>query len=274
MRAFAPSSSTCSPATGRSSTCCSSRERPTRNTNCSSTSPRWRVRSRAVVCRARCSTTCCTRGCPKRAPMDSSGRGRWCATWPWRQKTNCARPSPRATRLVVRCDGCSICAARGCRERTRSPLIGAFYFMDRAKYAALASAAADDIAGWPVLSGPRIIVKGSPLDHPHLHAAIEAHGAVVVAEDDWWGSRAVGRDIAEDGDPVEAIFDKYFLDAPSPRVFPPSAADEWFIETIGAAPAGTGVVFYLPPEDDILGWGLSTAPRRTRSPGDTASARA
>ena len=68
--------------------------------------------------------------------------------------------------------------------------------------------------------GPRILIKGSPLDSPDFCAAIEAHGAIVVAEDDWWGSRAAGRDIDATIDPMRAIFEKYYFDAPSPRVFP------------------------------------------------------
>ena len=96
-----------------------------------------------------------------------------------------------------------------------------------------------------------MLVKGAPLGHPHLHAAVESHGLVVSAEDDWWGSRAAGGDIAADGDPVAAIFEKYFLDAPSPRVFPPAAADAWFLDALASV---SGVVFSLPPEDDVCGW--------------------
>lgn len=131
------------------------------------------------------------------------------------------------------------------------PLIGAFHFMGRREYAALASEAAQELSKRPVISGPRVMVKGSPLDHPFLHQAIESHGAIVAAEDDWWGSRAPGEDIRTDGDLWQAIFEKYYLDAPSPRVFPPAVADEWFSATACSA---EGVVFYIPPEDDVVGW--------------------
>jgi benzoyl-CoA reductase/2-hydroxyglutaryl-CoA dehydratase subunit BcrC/BadD/HgdB len=130
-------------------------------------------------------------------------------------------------------------------------LIGAFYFMDRREYAALASAAAEELSHRPLIPGPRVMVKGTPLDHPFLHQAIEAHDAIVVAEDDWWGSRAAGEDIRADGDLRQAIFEKYYLDAPSPRVFPSAAADEWFCQTASTV---DGVVFYFPPEDDVFGW--------------------
>jgi benzoyl-CoA reductase/2-hydroxyglutaryl-CoA dehydratase subunit BcrC/BadD/HgdB len=131
------------------------------------------------------------------------------------------------------------------------PLLGAYYFMDHAEYSRLAARAAEELAAGPAIPGPRIIIKGSMLDHPHLHRTIERHGANVAAEDDWWGSRAAGRDIACDGDPVEAVFLKYYEDAPSPRVFPSDAADAWFLEN---APTAAGVIFYIAPEDDVCGW--------------------
>ncbi len=131
------------------------------------------------------------------------------------------------------------------------PLIGAFYFMDRAAYAALAAQVASELAQAPALSGPRLLVKGSMLDHPHLHRILESHGAVVAAEDDWWGARAGGVDIPIDDDPIPAIFEHYLRSEPSPRVFPVAAAEAWFLQ---ALPSVEGVVFYLPPEDDILGW--------------------
>lgn len=130
-------------------------------------------------------------------------------------------------------------------------LIGAFYFMDRAEYARLACSAATILSSRHPIAGPRVMIKGSMLDHPHLHRAIERHSALVSTEDDWWGARAAGRDIDTEGDPVEAIFLKYYEDAPSPRVFPAAVADEWFLTEAAKV---NGVVFYIPPEDDVWGW--------------------
>jgi benzoyl-CoA reductase/2-hydroxyglutaryl-CoA dehydratase subunit BcrC/BadD/HgdB len=130
-------------------------------------------------------------------------------------------------------------------------LIGAWYFMDRSEYTPLAREALREIQTRPPLAGPRILIKGSPQDAPDFCAAIEAQGAVVVAEDDWWGSRAAGRDIDATGDPIRAIFEKYYFDAPSPRVFPAEIADAWFHRK---ATEVDGVIFYLPEEDDVIGW--------------------
>jgi benzoyl-CoA reductase/2-hydroxyglutaryl-CoA dehydratase subunit BcrC/BadD/HgdB len=131
------------------------------------------------------------------------------------------------------------------------PLIGAWYFMDRGEYALLAREALREIEQRPPLEGPRILIKGPPLDNPDFCAAIESHGAIVVAEDDWWGSRAAGRDIDITADPVRSIFEKYYFDAPSPRVFPSAIADAWFENKASEV---DGVIFHLPHEDDVLGW--------------------
>ncbi len=132
------------------------------------------------------------------------------------------------------------------------PLIGAYWFMARSEYAALAAEAADIFKRREPLGGARLIVKGVPLDHVGLHAALESHGATVVAEDDWWGTRSVGSDIDEGRDALNSIFEHYYLDAPSPRVFPSGAADRWFESCV--CYGVDGVVFYLPPEDYVLGW--------------------
>ena len=130
-------------------------------------------------------------------------------------------------------------------------LVGAVYFMDRAEYAQLADEAVAALSRRPPIAGARILIKGVPLHHAALHRAIEAHRAVVVAEDDWWCSRSLESEISAQGDLIRSIFERYYLDAPSPRVFPRDVADAWFL---AAASKVDGVLFYLPPEDDVLGW--------------------
>jgi len=130
-------------------------------------------------------------------------------------------------------------------------LIGAWYFMDRAEYTRLAREALREIEARAPLAGPRILIKGTPQDGEDFCAAIESYSAVVVAEDDWWGSRAAGRNIEVNEDPLQAIFEKYYFDAPSPRVFPSAVSEQWFQRK---ACEIDGVIFYLPPDDDIFGW--------------------
>jgi benzoyl-CoA reductase/2-hydroxyglutaryl-CoA dehydratase subunit BcrC/BadD/HgdB len=132
-------------------------------------------------------------------------------------------------------------------------LIGSSFFMSRGEYARLAEQAVKLIEQRNPLSGKRVMITGASLNHRSLHQAVEKHGAVVVAEDDWWGSRSAGEDI-EDGskDLLKAVFEKYYLDAPSPRLLPFDIADAWFQQT--SADGIDGVLFYLPPEDCVAGW--------------------
>jgi benzoyl-CoA reductase/2-hydroxyglutaryl-CoA dehydratase subunit BcrC/BadD/HgdB len=132
-------------------------------------------------------------------------------------------------------------------------LIGPLFFIGRDEYAHLADEAAELIEDRSPHAGKKLMIAGSSLSHRGLHQALERHGAVVVAEDDWWGSRAAGEDIADgSGDLLKATFEKYYLDSPSPRVFPFEMADAWFQEE--AAHGIDGVIFYLPPEDCVAGW--------------------
>jgi benzoyl-CoA reductase/2-hydroxyglutaryl-CoA dehydratase subunit BcrC/BadD/HgdB len=139
-------------------------------------------------------------------------------------------------------------------------LIGSSFFVSRDKYARLAEQAVKLIEHRNPLSGKRVMITGASLNHRGLHQAVERHGAVVVAEEDWWGSRSAGKDI-DDGsnDLIRAIFEKRYLDTPSPRLFPFEVADAWFQQT--SVDEISGVLFYLPPEDCVAGWDY---PRRRR----------
>ncbi len=133
-------------------------------------------------------------------------------------------------------------------------IAGALYFMDRIEYAKLVNDVCCQYESAKLLRGPRLFIKGVPLHHARLHQALEAHDAVVVAEDDWWGSRAAEAAIAPRGSAsvVKAVFEKYYLHAPSPRVSPAADADRWFQNAVRRGV--DGVVFYLPPDDDVYGW--------------------
>jgi benzoyl-CoA reductase/2-hydroxyglutaryl-CoA dehydratase subunit BcrC/BadD/HgdB len=132
-------------------------------------------------------------------------------------------------------------------------LIGASFFMERGEYARLAKLAEERILVRNPLSGKRLLITGSSLNHRNLHQALEEHQAIVVAEEDWWGSRSAGQDIdAGSNDRLKSIFEKYYFDAPSPRLFPCEIADAWFQQT--STDGIDGVVFYLPPEDCVAGW--------------------
>lgn len=129
-------------------------------------------------------------------------------------------------------------------------LLGAFWQLDPDDYAALAAAAAAEIAERPPLEGPRVLLAGAPVDTPALHAAIESHGAIVVAETGPWGRGAAGADVTADGDLVAALADKYRTDTVSAR----TPADDLRAWLQGAIADIDAVVVSLPPDDTVFGW--------------------
>jgi benzoyl-CoA reductase/2-hydroxyglutaryl-CoA dehydratase subunit BcrC/BadD/HgdB len=101
---------------------------------------------------------------------------------------------------------------------------------------------------------PRVLVLSSEsLSGVHLHAALEASGALVVAEDDWWGTQAPGADISLGGAAKEAILQKYWFETPTSAVNPAERREAWF-RVHAIRDDVDGVVFYLPPSDRQLGW--------------------
>jgi len=133
--------------------------------------------------------------------------------------------------------------------------LGAGYFMPPDRYADTLSAFLTELQPNPALSArPRLLVLPSePLSHPHLHHALESAGALVIAEDDAWGSRAPGSDVPPTGSALEGIFLKYWLDTPTANVYPAEARESWF-SAHALRDDVDGVVFYLPPSDHQLGW--------------------
>jgi benzoyl-CoA reductase/2-hydroxyglutaryl-CoA dehydratase subunit BcrC/BadD/HgdB len=124
-----------------------------------------------------------------------------------------------------------------------------FYTEDRQAFADRAFA----IDG-PVEDGPRIVIRGAALNDSRLHCAVETSGGYVLSEDDWRGSRAAGdHDVRTDVDPAVAIFEKYYLDEVSPRIQPSADRDAWFQREIEQETVD-GVLFYLPLQDDVMGW--------------------
>lgn len=138
-------------------------------------------------------------------------------------------------------------------------LLGSLFLIDRVRYTTLALRAAAEAAGRTPLQGPRLAVAGAWVDDERLHALLEAHGAVVVAEDGGWGSRGAGRDVEPGADFIAAIFAKYHRDGPGVRQFP--ADDRAWLDALSGSTVD-GVVFYLPPDDSVRGWDVPLARRR------------
>jgi len=133
-------------------------------------------------------------------------------------------------------------------------LIREFYTTNRSEFADNMKTRIRNLPAVTAGARPRILIKGASLDHTSLHRLVEGAGGYVVAEDDWRGSRAAGeKDISMEGDPIVALFEKYFLDTMSPRIHPPEEADAWFRKQIESGRID-GVLFYVPLQDDVVGW--------------------
>ena len=130
------------------------------------------------------------------------------------------------------------------------PLLGAFWQLAPERYVALASAASDAIAARAPIDGPRVLLAGTPVDSPTLHAALESHGAIVVAEVSPFGAGVAGDDVDTATDPLIAIADRYRRSSIDART--PVTVLERSIEN---ALAGIDVVIVsLPPDDASFGW--------------------
>jgi hypothetical protein len=130
------------------------------------------------------------------------------------------------------------------------PLLGAFWRLAPDDYAALAAEAAAALARRPPLEGPRVLLAGAPVDGAALHAAIESHGAIVVAEPGPWGSEAAGEDIAAGDDPFAAIAEWYRRHAIGPRT-PLATVRQRMQPLLDDVDA---VVVVVPPDDTVFGW--------------------
>jgi benzoyl-CoA reductase/2-hydroxyglutaryl-CoA dehydratase subunit BcrC/BadD/HgdB len=132
--------------------------------------------------------------------------------------------------------------------------IGAGRFLEPRAHAELLAAYLEEHR--PALARrPRLLVISAvPLSDVRLHEVLEGAGGVVVAEDDAWGAPAGGRDVPEEApDPLAAVFDRVFLDVPSPHVAPAAARDEWLRGRIAEGGIDAAIVF-IPETDQWFGW--------------------
>ena len=130
------------------------------------------------------------------------------------------------------------------------PSLGAFWQLEPERYATLANAAADSLARRPPLEGPQVLIAGAPVDGPALHAAIEAEGAVVVAELSPFGGCGTSADVEVSGDPFAAMAEHYGRESIDARM--PVKALMWRLG--GALDHVAAVVISLPSDDASFGW--------------------
>jgi benzoyl-CoA reductase subunit C len=147
-------------------------------------------------------------------------------------------------------------------------VIGAGFCMHPSRYAPALEHYLQELGAAPApKAGPRLLIASSePLSQLHLHQRLEEAGGLVVAEDDAWGSRAAGDDIASAGDPREALLQKYWHDTAHAGVSPREARQAWFLQQIQRSDLGA-VIFYVPPGDRQFGWDYPRLSAQTTAAG-------
>ena len=130
-------------------------------------------------------------------------------------------------------------------------LIGASWFMDKAEYNRLAEAFLRDAEQRPVLSGKRVFVEGSPLDHLQFYWLVEECGGIIVNEDSCWSSRSFEDmvDTTRFPDRIEAIAQRYHYKSPCGAIFFPASARCDYCRRKVEDIASDGVIFYVLEND-------------------------
>jgi benzoyl-CoA reductase/2-hydroxyglutaryl-CoA dehydratase subunit BcrC/BadD/HgdB len=129
-------------------------------------------------------------------------------------------------------------------------LQGAFWQLSPGRYAALAGSAADRIATREPLSGARILLAGAPVDTSDLHAMVESHAGIVVAEISIFGGAVIGENVPAADDVMRALIGHYRTHAIGART-PVGALRrriDAYLDDIDA------VVVSSPPYDAVFGW--------------------
>ncbi len=130
-------------------------------------------------------------------------------------------------------------------------ILGASYFMDKDEYNDLLEAFLRDASQRPKLSGKRIFVEGSPVDNLQFYQLVEDCGAVIVNEDNCWGSRSFEDlvDTKRFPDQIEAIAQRYHYKAPCGAIFFLANARCDYCKRKVEEISSDGVIFYVLEND-------------------------
>ena len=101
--------------------------------------------------------------------------------------------------------------------------------------------------------GLPVIYSGPAAPSLELYAALEARGLRIVGDDADAGSRAIGPDVAETGDPIAAIAARYAARDPAPAGWP-TADRIAYLSGMAAARGARAVLFDLPAWSHPAAW--------------------
>lgn len=112
----------------------------------------------------------------------------------------------------------------------------------------------DEVGSVSPSTAPRaLLISAEPSDTPDVHAAVEAGGLRVVAEDSWWGSRGVGSAMPPLNDLEHAVDSRLKADISGRDVSPRPDREAWVRGRISGGDIDV-VVFHIPPSDLLFGW--------------------
>jgi benzoyl-CoA reductase/2-hydroxyglutaryl-CoA dehydratase subunit BcrC/BadD/HgdB len=101
--------------------------------------------------------------------------------------------------------------------------------------------------------GARTIYSGTATASVDIYEKIEASGALIVADDQDYGSRAIGDPIGHAADPLAALAAHYFKRAPSPARWDTRARVAYLTE-LARRDRAERVVFHFAPWDHPPAW--------------------
>ena len=147
---------------------------------------------------------------------------------------------------ALRCEG----RISGCEALV---IIGAGFFMEKAKHTELVNAVADAAKEWPVIDAPKVFFTGSNQEDTSLYQKIEDAGLLVVGEDHDWGERVFDRDVNLELSPASGLVDCYMLrEFSSKKAFVSQRVDALNREVKAAG--ADGVIFYTNQYEEAASW--------------------
>lgn len=111
--------------------------------------------------------------------------------------------------------------------------------------------------GYPVVMGRSVVYSGSETVTPLIYQAIEADGAIVVADDQDAGSRSIGPLVAEGAEPIAALAERYFHRDPAPARSTTAERTKYLVD-LARSSGAAHVVFNFAPYDHPPAWDYPT----------------
>jgi benzoyl-CoA reductase/2-hydroxyglutaryl-CoA dehydratase subunit BcrC/BadD/HgdB len=132
-------------------------------------------------------------------------------------------------------------------------IIGSSMFMLKDEHNTLLSQFLEEAEKCPVKDGVRLFVIGSPLDNLQFYDLVESCNAVIVGEDNCWGSRCADSPVDTSLEPTEAIAERYHLKSPCTWMYPMTLRLAYCLQKALEAKA-QGAVFFIDQWDYAQAW--------------------